>query len=278
MKWQSLTSAELDSFDRETPVFLSIGAVEQHGPHLPLCTDALVGQYFLDLLDNRLGDGVLILPPVSVGYSAHHLDFPGTLSIGHVALAGYVRDVIESALLHGFRNVVLFNSHAGNLSVGGMLVEELGAAHPHCRIVLASWWKLVASEIKALQEDEGRGDSHAGDLETSLVLHIANEAVRPIDTDIRITPAPFRWAAGDLLHAERAALYTSMRERTAGSGVAGNPSNASSEKGATIASLVIEALVDVAVSLKRNGSRRRCTESAGEPRPTPCRSLPSDVS
>lgn len=250
MKWHNLTSPELDSFDRSTPLFLSIGAVEQHGPHLPLCTDALIGQYFLDLLHDRLGDEVLILPAVQVGYSVHHMDFPGTLSVGHSAFCGYVRDIVNSALSHGFRNLVLFNSHAGNVAVAGMLVEELGAAHPDRRIVLANWWKLAAAEIKALQADEPAGDLHAGDMETSIMMHIVRDAVRPIDARIKPIPALFPWADGDLLHAERATLYASMRERTAGSGVAGEPARASGEKGAAITALVIDALVEVAVSLK----------------------------
>jgi creatinine amidohydrolase len=250
MKWQNLTSSELDAFDRATPLFLSIAAVEQHGPHLPMGTDALIGQYFLDQLDTRLGNDVLILPPVSVGYSVHHLDYPGTLSVGHSALGGYVRDLVDSALTHGFRNFVLFNSHAGNVAVAGILLEELGTAHPDRKIVLANWWKLVAPEIRALQANEAGGDSRAGDMETSIMLHIAGDAVRPIDAGIGAVPALFPWADGDLLTAERATLYASMRDRTAGSGVAGTPRKASAAKGAIITSLVIDALVDVAVSLK----------------------------
>ena len=253
MKWHTMTSAELGAIERATPVFLSIAAVEQHGPHLPLATDAMIGEALLDELDRRIGTDVLILPQLSVGCSAHHLDYAGTLSLRHATLQACVTDIAGSVLNHGFRNIVLFNSHAGNQALGGVLVEELGAAHPGSRIVLASWWKLVAPELRFLLADATDRDSHAGDLETSLMLHLFPETVRAIPPHEEIGQAMFSWATGDLLTAERATLYASMRDRTGGSGVDGDPALASVERGAAITSLVVDALAELALSLKRAG-------------------------
>ena len=253
MKWHNMTSAELGAIEGATPVFLSIAAVEQHGPHLPLATDAMIGGRLLDELDRRIGTDVLILPQISVGCSAHHLDYAGTLSLRHATLQACVTDMVDSVLNHGFRNVVLFNSHAGNQALGGVLVEELGAAHPGRRIVLASWWKLVAPELRLLIAHEPHRDSHAGDLETSLMLHLFPDTVRSIPPRPKTGQAMFPWATGDLLTAERATLYASMRDRTGGSGVDGEPALASAERGEAITSLVVDALAELALSLKRAG-------------------------
>ena len=96
MKWADLTSPELDQMDRNIPVIMNIGAIEQHGPHLPLETDSLIGRCLLDELDQSIPDGVLILPQVAVGCSAHHMDFAGSLTVGHETFAAYVCEILEA--------------------------------------------------------------------------------------------------------------------------------------------------------------------------------------
>src|SRR5690606_7602377 len=94
MRWERLTTAEIAALDRSIPVLLNIAAIEQHGPHLPLDTDARIGAHFLDELDRRLHERVLILPPVVVCASEHHMDFPGTLTVRHATLLAYVTDIL----------------------------------------------------------------------------------------------------------------------------------------------------------------------------------------
>ena len=80
MRWEKFTTNEIAALDRSIPVVLNVAAIEQHGPHLPLETDARIGDHFLRRLEERLGDRVLILPQVKVCCSEHHMDFAGTLS------------------------------------------------------------------------------------------------------------------------------------------------------------------------------------------------------
>jgi creatinine amidohydrolase len=84
--WADLTSRRLAGWDRNVPVVLPVGAVEQHGPHLPLSTDMAVAEHFRRELDRRLGDEVLTLPTIATGYSGIHSGFPGTLSVRHSTL------------------------------------------------------------------------------------------------------------------------------------------------------------------------------------------------
>ena len=69
-----------------------MGAVEKHGPHLPVVTDSLIGQYFCYCLDQKIQDEVLILPPIAIGCSRHHMDFAGTLKVSHNTFSLYVTE------------------------------------------------------------------------------------------------------------------------------------------------------------------------------------------
>ena len=110
MYWEDLTWPELDRTSRTTPVVLNLASIEQHGPHLPLSTDSAIGGFFMQKLDEALGSSVLVLPQVKVCCSAHHMDFPGTLTVRHETLLAYVCDMLESMVAHGFRNMVPLQS------------------------------------------------------------------------------------------------------------------------------------------------------------------------
>ena len=81
MIWDALTTVQIDNLDKNIPIILPMGATEQHGPHLPLATDRLIGAYFVKSLHESIPDKILILPAISVGCSSHHMNFSGTLTI-----------------------------------------------------------------------------------------------------------------------------------------------------------------------------------------------------
>ena len=81
MIWDKLTSGQIEALDKNILVLLNIAATEQHGSHLPVSTDRLTGEYFSAQLEIRMTDQVLILPPVGIGCSDHHMGFSGTLSL-----------------------------------------------------------------------------------------------------------------------------------------------------------------------------------------------------
>src|SRR3546814_18312445 len=81
MKWVEMTSPAIAAVMRDVPLVMNIRAVEQHGPHLPVGTDAMIGQYFLDEIEARMSDRVLILPQPKVFCSSHHMDFVGNPTI-----------------------------------------------------------------------------------------------------------------------------------------------------------------------------------------------------
>ena len=242
MKWENLTTAELARVDREIPVVMNIAAIEQHGPHLPLATDSLIGAHFLDRIDARLAHDVLIVPQVKVGCSAHHMDFDGTLTVRHETMASYICDLLDSIAAHGFRKLVLFNSHGGNEAIGRVVLEKWGAANPAVRIFMFTWWRVAASELAHIQESGFGGVGHACEFETSLLQHFAPSLVRGEKIAPPTLRPTFAWAESDMLHAPCGLLYRSMKEMSGGSGVVGSPAFGSAEKGRRIEAVVVDKL------------------------------------
>ncbi len=242
MKWVELTSPQLGAIDKSTPVLLSIGAIEQHGAHLPVETDALIGRYFSERLDQRLGDNLLVIPQLSICCSRHHMDFPGTLTVKHETFLAYVTDVLEAVVAHGFRKVIILNSHGGNLGVAQVLLERFGMDHPEIDLFTMTWWNVVREQLLDIQESECGGVGHACEFETSLVQHIAPELVDGSKIKDQLPVFKYHWAGGDMLHAGKAMHHRTMGELTDGTGTFGRPSMASAEKGARIADSVTDAL------------------------------------
>ncbi|WMS43941.1 creatininase family protein [Acuticoccus sp. MNP-M23] len=253
MIWERLTRDELGAVDRRVPLVVSIAAVEQHGPHLATGTDAVIGAHFLAALEAARPDGVILLPQVKVGCSEHHMDLGGTLTVSHATFTAYVTDLVSSALRHGFRNVVILNSHGGNRAVGAMIAEMLGLAHPKCRIVFATWWQLANAALTPLAEGGPGATGHACEFETSLVLAAAPDDVRADLIPPRGGAPVFGWASGDLLSGQAATLVRTMAEQTGGTGVLGAPELASAQKGAEITAAVTSRLVEVVDDLRVSG-------------------------
>lgn len=251
MRWETLTTNEVAGLDRDIPVVLNVAAIEQHGPHLPLETDAVIGDHFLQALEAKLGDRVLILPQVKVCCSEHHMDFPGTLSVRHETFLAYVGDILESVARHGFRNIVLFNSHGGNQAIGQVLLETFGTKHRDCRVAFLTWWRLAAKELGAIRESGFAGINHACEFETSLMLLGAPQSVRQALVSGMSYVGTHDWANADMILPARGALFRSMHEMSGGTGVVGDPSLATREKGEQITAAVVEQLAHVVETIRR---------------------------
>lgn len=193
-----------------------LGSCEQHGPHLPLDTDTRIAVACAGALAERV-PGVVVAPAVGIGASGEHESFPGTLSIGTVALEATVVELVRSALPPPgsprpapFAGVVLVNGHGGNVEAverAASLLADEG------RPVLA-WHPRVPG-----------GDSHAGRTETSLLMHLDPGVVR---VDRLEAGSTARWREiGPAVMAEGLAAVTA-------NGVLGDPTTATAEHGAEV--------------------------------------------
>ncbi|HVK22382.1 MAG TPA: creatininase family protein [Actinokineospora sp.] len=228
--WECLTSPDLGAVDRGVPVVLPIGAVEQHGPHLPVGTDRIVAEAIASDLDSRVGADALVLPPIAVGCSDHHTDFPGTLTLRHTTLLRHVEDVARSVLAQGFTTFLLLNAHGGNQGIGQVAIERLGARHPRARVLGTSWWRLAGPELLEISETGPGGVGHACELETSMMLAIAPGLVRTDRIPDRQNEPAIAFDDSDMLRGSRATLYRRLID-VAPTGVFGEPKAASAEKG-----------------------------------------------
>ena len=160
-------------------VLLPVGAVEQHGPHLPLITDTLQVTRVLDAALERLPDTVAAwtLPALPYAKSNEHASFPGTVSLSADTLRAILFDIAASVRQAGFRRLAFLNGHGGNVSVLDAAARDIRAATElTCFCVQPSFWLQPPF---AVSEAEARFGVHAGELETSLMLLLEPSLVKP---------------------------------------------------------------------------------------------------
>jgi creatinine amidohydrolase len=155
------------------PVILATGAIEQHGPHLPVAVDALMGQAWLSLALSRLpaGASCYVAPPIPIGKSNEHTGFPGTLTITKETLRAQILAVARQVHAWGFRSLIIVNTHGGNIPVVVATVREIRAA-PGLRAGLLGYWP--SAEVSA---EEAAFGLHANEIETAWLLAIAPQYV-----------------------------------------------------------------------------------------------------
>jgi creatinine amidohydrolase len=170
--------AELAKLDPNAMAVLNIGAVEQHGPHLPTMTDTLNGMEALGAAMARLPDDVIVLalPPTNLGKSEEHRDYPGTLSYRGETLRMVLLDTATSVARSGFRKLLLFGSHGGNV---GVIDDYFRDLHIETGMRI---FKVHSGSVGSVPGLISPGESavamHAGDSETSMVRHLAPELVQ----------------------------------------------------------------------------------------------------
>lgn len=162
-------------------VIVMLGAMEQHGPHLPIGTDTYLGYATGERLARRLGDA-LVAPVVSLGYSVGHLPMAGTVSIEEPTLEAVIVDVCRSLARHGFREIILLCSHGGNYHALANVLPRLRAEHATLHISAITdfdEWLQGAREFARREGlDMARLGVHAGQGETSLMLAHRPELVQ----------------------------------------------------------------------------------------------------
>jgi creatinine amidohydrolase len=241
MQWSTLRRGDLDAMDRRTPVILPVGATEQHGRHLPLGTDSMILEAIVRELDASFGGRLLVLPSWQVGMSAHHMKFPGTLTLTHETLRLSVYELAESVLRHGFRRLLLLNGHGGNQSILAVAGEQIGQRWPEMECLVASWWGPAGESLKDLQEGPLGSVGHACEFETSIMLAIAPELVDMSSAEDGGIQHRVESMWFDMLHGPAATCYRPF-DVLSENGVFGRPSLASAEKGKRVLEAAAAAL------------------------------------
>ncbi len=227
MPWPAVQAAA----GREgSTVLWALGSIEQHGPHLPLHTDALFADRLVEALIETLPGELPLwrLPVQMIGFAPEHRGFAGSFSLAAGDLITLVGVVGEELARCGFRRLVLMNGHGGQIGLLEVAARELRTRFPSLAVLPCFLWRGLDDGVDLIPEPERSRGLHAGLAETSLMLHLAPELVgpeRPADgLDPRDAPPPgWSWEGG---------APTAWRTgEISASGVIGDPSGATAELG-----------------------------------------------
>lgn len=237
VRWERLTAPEIAGWAaRDATVILPVAALEQHGPHLPVWTDSLIGHAAAIRAAELVAEDApaLVLPPMWQGISEHHLPFGGTISLDFRTMQAVIACVARSLRACGFRKLMLSNSHGGNIEPLQVIARELGA-EMGMPVVAVTVHQAAAAAIAGILETQS-ATQHACEAETSLWLALDPDQVR---TD-KVAGALSN--GGPSVGGSAFQRFWSFAERAPGTGVRGDPRAATAEKGEHILAAIAEAL------------------------------------
>jgi creatinine amidohydrolase len=213
--WADMSWPEFEAADMaRTIAVLPIAAIEQHGPHLPVGVDTFIMEGYLRASVARLPHDlpVLFLPVQTIGKSNEHSDYPGTLTLSAQTALNAWTEIGASVRRAGCRKLIFINSHGGNVPVIDIVARELRVRHGML-VVAASWHRFGYPDGLFAAPERSHG-IHAGDVETSLMLHFRTDRVKPeemqnfVPTSVEmeqnftwlraIQPVGFGWMSQDL--------------------------------------------------------------------------------
>ncbi|MBD2095318.1 creatininase family protein [Trichocoleus sp. FACHB-591] len=227
-----LTWTEIQAMPDKANVVLvqPLGAIEQHGPHLPLIVDAAIGGAVLGKALQQLEASVpaYALPPLYYGKSNEHWHFPGTITLSAQTLLATISEIAESVYRAGFRKLVLLNSHGGQPQVLEIAARDLHVKYEDFSVFPLFVWQAPHIAKELLNPQELKLGIHAGDAETSLMLAILPKQIR---MEKAIAEYPPEQPEGSLLSIEGKLPFAWTTRDLSQSGVIGDPTTASAEKG-----------------------------------------------
>jgi len=222
---------------------IPFGATEQHGPHLAMGTDAVIAERIALRIAVGAAGRAVVTPTVSVGFSAHHRQFPGTLTARVSTLTAQLEDLVTSLAEHGFTRFLIVNGHGGNLA---FLPSWMSEAQQRFGVKLAvAHWSLLARDVVA-RIAQSPMTGHACEVETSLALAVAPElVVGDLPPAQELAPAAHPLLRGQAIPEREVGIFMSrdFSEITA-SGALGTPNLASTEQGEAILDALVPRAVD----------------------------------
>ncbi len=243
MTWPEVKAAA----DSHRLAVLPIATIEDHGPHLPVDTDLLLCNAVTEEAVLRARDRAVLIPAINHGYSPHHVDFPGALTIGAQTLISYGLDVCKSLAQHGFRRILIVNGHGSNTPFVD-IIARLTTVETGALCAALNYWAApgVREVANALRESQPRGGmNHACEFETSLYL-----ALRPECVDMSLAVAEYGhrptknyWT--DLIDGDGPLVMMEPWSTLSQSGVMGDPTKATDEKGRALLDAAAAGIVEL---------------------------------
>jgi len=217
--------------DKENVVIIQpVGAIEQHGPHLPIVVDAAIGMGVLGKALAKLEPEIpaYALPCLYYGKSNEHWHFPGTITLSATTMLSVLTEMAESIYRSGFRKLVLMNSHGGQPQIMEIVARDIHQKYPDFAVFPLFTWRVPQNADQLFSAYELEYGIHAGAVETSIMLSL-------LPQQVNMTKAVCEYPQGlpenSLISMEGSLPFAWLTQELTKSGVMGDATNASKEKG-----------------------------------------------
>lgn len=240
-------SKEIKDLPEERVIILPVGSCEQHGTHLPVGTDTFIGEHILKTIVKIVDNNVLVLPYIWFGFSQHHMDFRGSLTVSNETLIRLIVELCESIYKNNFRKIILFNSHGGNIPALQVAVNEIGVRNNRGPVLL-SYWNCLKRDIEGIRKSRLGGIGHAGELETSLAMYLFSEYVQE-SNDASYISNPYY--THDMFSSNLYYKYGKLSS-VSSKGLVGDPGLASADEGKQLFDLIIANLREFILYFQEN--------------------------
>jgi creatinine amidohydrolase len=245
-----MTWPEVERLLKESNIALvPIGSTEQHGPALPVDNDA----YIATQLAFRAAESVakhvrvVVTPTINFGFSPHHMQFKGTITLSEPTLVRVIVDICHSLVHHGFKKLVLINGHGGNSTAIESALHEMSDI-VDVKIFGINWWDLATDKIREIAT---RPVFHACDMETSVAWYLNQRVLEDKRVD-EPGKSPFPgFVEADMLAQTPPVSAAFMMKDITDSGVVGFSTKASKEKGCQIVEVVLERVTEFILRLSK---------------------------
>jgi creatinine amidohydrolase len=231
MTWPQASKA----FSRSGIFFIPVGSTEQHGLHLPLGTDYFQAVEVARRIAVRCKG--IVLPGIPFGYSENHMKFKGTITIPGSLLKDVIKAVCQSVFRHGGRRIVLLNSHGGNIPALSLVAQELNGESSQRKVINLFWLQLADQDEEMARFIDQEFGTHADEVETSVMLVFHERLVHMEKSKKEIPPAFLNKKDRGHLRTLLSQGVLRLQELTK-TGVLGDPTRATKEKGEAILELV----------------------------------------
>lgn len=249
--WQDMTTEQFSSLDADKVIaILPVAAIEQHGPHLPVCADACANKAVIDRMLELLPDElpVTVLPMIPIGKSNEHSAFPGTITLEPETLRLLWTEIAESVHRAGVRKIVIYNSHGGQPQIMNIVARDLRVKLGMLAVEV-NGYSLYPNDL--FPEEEMKFGIHGGSVETSVMLHLHPDLVdmkkaknfRPLMKDLE---GEFQY-----LTATGSTRFAWQSQDLNPDGVVGNALDADAERGEKLIDFAAKQLVSILIEAER---------------------------
>jgi len=237
---------------------LPTGSTEQHGPHLPLDVDQFLCETVCLEAGRRAPESMVVLPTIAYGLNLHHIDFPGTIHIEPDVFIAFCLNVTKSLAYHGFEKILIVNGHGSNSCMVDLAARKT-VLETNSLCGALNYFSLANEVFESVRESDTV--AHADELETSLYLHLAPERVE-MENAVAGGDVEGTYASSDSL-GKYPVRFHDYWGRWTKTGVHGDPTKATKEKGKVIFEACVDGLVKVVEEWRRWPIEERVDQHAG---------------